>query len=145
MHRVGSWLALSAPLGYKPRMLKPYLAVAALFALTGAVFGTWASRIPVFKARFDLNEAELGLLLLCLAGGSILAFPLAGRLMDRFGSAGVSKWLAILCLPSLIGIALAPTPVVFAAALGVFGAVMGATDVTMNGWGARLNPVQRAH
>ena len=60
-------------------------AVAAAFAFNGALFGTWASRVPAFKGQFSLDAAELGLLLLALAAGAIVSFPLAGLLSDRLG------------------------------------------------------------
>ena len=58
----------------------PRVAVGAMFLLAGSLFGTWASRIPAFVKHFCLSEDRLGLLLLCIALGAIIAFPFAGRL-----------------------------------------------------------------
>ncbi|MBO9475081.1 MFS transporter [Shimia sp. R10_1] len=113
-------------------------AIAAMFALNGALFGLWASRIPAFKATHDLSHAGLGALLLLLAGGAICAFPLAGRLADHYGAARVTKILAGIKITSLLALALAPNVPTLAVALFVFGAIHGGMDVTMNVWGAEV-------
>lgn len=111
-------------------------AVGAMFALNGALFGMWASRIPAFKDAMNLGHATLGLLLLLLAGGAILSFPLAGRWSDRHGAAPMTRILAWANAASLIALALSPTLPVLAIALFLFGATHGAMDVTMNAWAA---------
>lgn len=119
--------------------MRPALhAVLALFLLNGALFGSWAARIPAFKEHFALSPDALGLLLLCLAGGAILAFPAAGRVIDRQGPARLSKILAVAYCLALPLLAAAPDPITLAAALLIFGACFGAMDVAMNAWGAEV-------
>ena len=55
------------------------------FFIAGLGIAAWAPLVPYAKARAGLNEGTLGLLLLCLGVGSILAMPLAGILATRFG------------------------------------------------------------
>lgn len=105
-----------------------------MFALNGALFGIWASRIPAVAERHALSPGELGLLLLLLAGGAICAFPLAGRAADRFGAYRVTVRIAVFYAVSLLPVALAPGPVALGAGLFVFGALHGGMDVTMNAW-----------
>lgn len=50
------------------------------------MFGTWAALIPYVKAKFGLDEAELGLLLLCLPAGTVIMNPFTVPLLRRFGS-----------------------------------------------------------
>lgn len=116
----------------------PWRAVAAMFLLNGALFGVWASRIPAVSAIHDLTPGSLGLLLLCLAAGAIVAFPLAGRASDKFGASQVTIKIAIVYAFALILIALSPTPWVLAITLFVFGTTHGAMDVTMNAWAAEV-------
>ena len=71
--------------------MTPYQAVISTFAIAGASFGTWASRIPSFKDALQLEPAQLGSILLVLALASIVSFPLAGRIMDLYGAARISK------------------------------------------------------
>ncbi|MEM1362659.1 MAG: MFS transporter [Pseudomonadota bacterium] len=113
-------------------------AVVAAFVLNGLLFGAWASRVPAFKDGFELEPYRLGALLLALAGGAIVSFPFAGALSEKWGA----DRLTILCswgyAPSLVLLALAPTPLTLGIALFLFGAFHGAMDVAMNGWGARV-------
>ncbi|MFD1797345.1 MFS transporter [Paracoccus aurantiacus] len=113
-------------------------AVTAAFTLNGLLFGVWASRVPGFKESFALSEATLGFLLLALAGGAIVSFPLAGGLSERLGASRMTVICAIIYCPALIGLALAPTPLMLGIALFIFGALHGSMDVAMNGWGARV-------
>ena len=113
-------------------------AVAAAFVFNGFLFGIWASRVPAFKARFDLEPGTLGLLLLALAGGAIASFPLAGYLSERRGTQRLTLGCAMGYGPALLFLSIAPTPALLGAALFVFGAFHGAMDVAMNGWAARV-------
>jgi predicted MFS family arabinose efflux permease len=102
------------------------------FLAAGTGMSAWAALVPFAKTRMDLDPAELGLVLLCLGMGSLIAMPIAGRLTSRFGcrlvilSSGV---IASLVLPSL---AIAPNPLLLAIALLLFGAAIGTLDVSMN-------------
>ena len=120
------------------RWRTPRLAVAAMFLLNGGLFGVWASRIPSVQRDLALSAGELGLLLLGLAGGAIVAFPVAGFLSDRYGSATVTKLIALFYGPSLILIGLSDGVLSVAIALVLFGAAHGAMDVAMNSWGAEV-------
>ena len=111
-----------------------WLAVSAMFLLNGALYGMWASRIPAAARLHALDEADLGLLLLLLAGGAIAAFPLAGRFADKFGAAPVTLAIAVAYAVALCLIGLAPTVGLLAIALFAFGATHGAMDVAMNTW-----------
>lgn len=118
------------------------IAVCAMFALNGALFGIWASRIPAFVARFSLSDGALGLLLLALAGGAILAFPVAGALSDRMGAARVTRIIAVLYVLAMVLLAMSPTLGFLAVSLVLFGMCHGGMDVAMNSWAAE---VERAH
>ncbi|MBN7818345.1 MFS transporter [Bowmanella yangjiangensis] len=116
----------------------PKLAVSVVFLFNGALFGTWASRIPSIKQGLQLSASELGMLLLLLALGAILAFPLAGSASDRLGAAKLSKALALLVCPALIVVGIADNVIWLAVALFVFGAVHGALDIAMNSWASEV-------
>lgn len=102
------------------------------FLAAGMGMSAWAPLVPFAKTRMDLDPAELGLVLLCLGLGSLVAMPIAGRLTSRFGcrliivSSGV---IASLVIPLL---AIAPHPLLLATALSLFGAAIGTLDVSMN-------------
>lgn len=117
-------------------------AVIVAFAVNGLLFGCWAARVPAFKDKFDLEPGMLGLLLLALAGGAILAFPLAGALSEKWGASRLTVRCAWLYGPALVLLTLAPTVWTLGVALLLFGAMFGAMDVAMNGWGARVEKIQ---
>ncbi|MEO0401448.1 MAG: MFS transporter [Pseudomonadota bacterium] len=111
-----------------------WLAVSAMFVLNGALYGMWASRIPAVAQRHALDEGDLGLLLLLLAGGAIAAFPLAGRFADKSGAAPVTIRIAVAYALALCLIGFAPNTPLLALTLFLFGATHGAMDVAMNTW-----------
>lgn len=102
------------------------------FFIAGLGMAAWAPLVPFAKARIGLNDASLGLLLLCIGIGSMLAMPLTGVLTAKWGCRAVILLAgAVLCLdlPLLV---LMNTPLTMAFALLVFGAAIGIMDVAMN-------------
>lgn len=61
-------------------------AVMVTFALNGAAFATFASRLPNVKTELALSSAGLGLLLLAISLGSVTGLPMSGWLTGRFGA-----------------------------------------------------------
>ena len=108
------------------------LATRTVFLVAGISMAAWAPLVPLAKSRTGLDEAALGLVLLCFGGGSLIAMPLAGLSAARYGSRRViGSAVALLCvaLPSL---AIVDRPIALAFALCLFGAGLGALDVAMN-------------
>lgn len=120
------------------RLRTPWRAAAAMFVLSGALFGVWASRIPTVAERFDLNKSDLGLLLLSLAIGGLCAFALAGRAADRYGAARVSRVLAVMYGVSVVLVPLSPNLAILTLFLFIFGALHGGLDVAMNTWATEV-------
>lgn len=61
------------------------LAVGVAFWVVGFMFGNWATLIPSVKIKFDLNDAQLGLLLLSLPAGAVSFNPVASLLISKIG------------------------------------------------------------
>ena len=110
----------------------------AAFVSTGFAFASWASRIPQVRDRLHLEPSGLGLVLLAIAAGSLIALPLAGTLVGRFGSrrvvAGMSRLSAAGLAVVALGYQFGALPVVVG--LFLFGFAQGAWDVAMNVQGA---------
>lgn len=106
-----------------------------VFLLSGIAMAAWAPMVPYVKARFALDDAALGLVLLAFGGGSILAMPLSGVLSHRFGSRAVVVAAGLALCLGLPLVALAPNLPGVVAALLYFGAALGALDVAMNAHG----------
>jgi MFS family permease len=103
-----------------------------MFLVVGFLAAAWACLVPFAKANTELNEGTLGLALLCLGVGSILAMPTAGALSTRYGCRVVltaSSLLACGALPLLATVSSAP---LLAVVLFVFGAALGSADCVMN-------------
>jgi MFS family permease len=122
---------LNTPATFVPGRLEQ-MSTRIAFFIAGLGIAAWAPLVPYAKARAGLDEGTLGLLLLCLGVGSILAMPIAGLLATRFGcrrvvSAGVL--LIGAALPLLATVSSIPALI---AALFMFGAGLGTVDSTVN-------------
>ena len=65
---------------------KQRLYLSILFFLSGFCFATWASRIPTIKSLFNLNDAQLGTVLLSMPLSSLMGLPLSGWLVSKYDS-----------------------------------------------------------
>lgn len=104
----------------------------AAFFVLGVGVSAWATLVPYAKARLVLDEADLGLLLLCVGVGSLVAMPFAGTLTGRFGC----RKVLLASLPVFLGVlpllASVESTAIMALCLLVFGASMGLMDVALN-------------
>ena len=103
-----------------------------LFLLAGFSAAAWASLVPVAKAATGVNEGQLGLVLLCLGIGSLLAMPVSGVVSTRHGCRKVLMVCGValcVCLPLLASV---HNVITLAAALFFFGAMIGTFDCVMN-------------
>jgi predicted MFS family arabinose efflux permease len=116
-------------------LLQTRNSVAAAFALNGFCFATMVSRLPDIRSGLDLDNAALGLLLLAISVGSVIALPLSGRLIDRFSASAVTRFGGVLVAVGLtIGMAGVVTDLIALAAFGLFidGIGIATWDVSMN-------------
>ena len=118
-------------------------AITAYFCLFGVVLAVWITRIPAIKERLHLSDGVLGIALFSISAGLLLVTVFAGRLVDRFGSAWVTRVASICMALSLIPPALAGGLGPLMAALFVFGASAGALDVGMNANGILVERASR--
>ncbi|MFO3706433.1 MFS transporter [Xanthomonas codiaei] len=107
-------------------------ATRAAFFIPGFATAIWAVLVPFAKTRTGVEDGVLGLILLCLGAGSLIAMPVSGALAARFGCRSVMiATTAIICV-SLPLLALTSNAWLLCGALFVFGAGVGAMDCTMN-------------
>ena len=125
-----------------PTVVSARNAVFLVFALNGFLFASLFARIPALRSSLDLGNGALGLLLLAIAAGSILALPSAGLLIHRL-SAGAVVRLGVAF--DALGLVLAAVGaewlgLVPVAAVGLFlyGIGTGVWDVAMNVEGAEV-------
>ncbi len=103
-----------------------------VFFLESVVLGNWIPRIPDIKDKLALSGLELGIALLALSGGTMVAFLLAGLVTKRFGKrrtlvVSMPLWAIFFVLPGVVSNA--PQLLL---ALFLAGLMMGLTEVAMN-------------
>ncbi|MGW0756527.1 MFS transporter [Streptomyces sp. NPDC002814] len=113
-------------------------AVAAVFAVHGAVTGSFATRVPWIQDHAGVSAGQLGLALAFPALGASVAMPLAGRISHRFGARNALRGLIALWTLSLVLPALAPNLLTLCLALFTYGATAGMADVAMNALGVEV-------
>lgn len=102
------------------------------FFIAGLAMATWAPLVPFAKTRINIDDGSLGLLLLCIGVGSIMAMPLTGLLTGKFGCRRVILLAGIALCIDLPLLVLMDSTLGMALALLLFGAAIGMIDVAMN-------------
>ncbi|MCF2530068.1 MFS transporter [Yinghuangia sp. KLBMP8922] len=122
--------------GGRPRpsreLLRARYAIAGVFTVHGAVTGTFVARVPWVQDHAGVSAGQLGFALAFPAIGAALAMPMAARLSHRFGvkptlRVMLALWTLVLLLPGW-----APNVWALCAALFLYGATAGTSDVGMN-------------
>ncbi|ADO70601.1 MFS transporter [Stigmatella aurantiaca] len=122
--------ALPAPVALEPRSAR--IAISAIFFINGFAFASWVPHIPTVQTRLGLSTAVLGLALLGVALGALVAMPITGMLVARWGSRAVTLASSLLFCPLVALPVRAPSLPLLVVALVCFGAANGAMDVAMN-------------
>jgi len=132
-------IGTSAPARPSRVVEKASIAVFLVFFLNGFNFASWAARLPAIRDGLGFDPAQMGLLLLVGAVGSLVALPLSGMVIERLGARRTVLAFAILNASGLvvasIGVALGQVPVV-GLGLVLFGVGTGVWDASMNVEGA---------
>jgi fucose permease len=115
-----------------PEVVRARVAVGSVFFVNGLVLASWVPHIPAVKATHAISDGELGVVLLCMAIGAMLALPLAGFLVGRLGSRLMTSAAAIALCVALPLPLLAPRVPLLGLALVVLGAANAMLDVSMN-------------
>lgn len=108
------------------------LATRLSFFVAGFGLACWAPLVPFVRSSLQLDEATLGLLLLCMGIGSVAAMSLTGALSARFGSKPIIVLSGLALTVLLPFLSIANTVTQLAITLLGFGAALGSLDVAMN-------------
>lgn len=108
------------------------LAISLAFILAGVTVASWFARIPAIQTRFDLDDGAMGLLLLCFASGAVIAMPLTGSALARFGGRRIVIACEILLCLALCLPGVAPSVTLLGLSLVLLGAAHGCLDIAMN-------------
>jgi len=113
-------------------IVRARVAVGAIFFVNGLVLASWLPHIPAVKAAHAISDGQLGLILLCMAVGALLALPVAGFLVGRLGSRLMTSATALALCAALPLPLLAPRVEALGLVLVLFGAANATLDVSMN-------------
>ncbi|MFN4002551.1 MFS transporter [Microcella sp.] len=137
---------MSTSTGTLPTLAAWRIAVFAVFAINGLAMATWFARTPAVRDALDVRTDEFGILIMGMAGGSIIGLLASSHVIARIGSRttiliAVLSSLGALALMGLGAATLQSFAVTFIG-LMVFGAASGMTDVAMNVEGAAVEQAQ---
>jgi predicted MFS family arabinose efflux permease len=113
-------------------------AITAVFFVDGALFATWASRIPALSDRVHAGAGILGLCLLAPAAAAVISMPLVGRLLPGRSSRTFCRVAVVGLMAAIMLPALARTVPVLAASLLVVGVANSTLDLVMNAQGVSI-------
>lgn len=118
-------------------------AVGATFLVCGILVGAWIPHVPLAKERLDVGPGLFGLALLAIAAGAVCAMPVAGVLINRYGSARMSVITGSLFCVTFLGPIFAPGLASFMVAGFAMGMMIGSMDVSMNAHGIAVEKLLR--
>jgi MFS family permease len=124
---------------HSPRSAR--IAVLMLFLFHGIMLGGWVTHIPLAKERLEVGPGIFGFALLSFALGAVISMPLAGAMINKFGSARVGWVTGLSFVATLFVPALAPTLATFVIGGILLGASVGSMDVAMNAHGLAVEKV----
>jgi fucose permease len=116
-------------------------ALGLVFFVNGAIFASWAVRIPAVANGLELTPGALGFALLCQAVGTPIVMPVCGAMVTRFGSRPVTRAVLLAACVALPLPALAPNVWGLAAALALLGGSVGALVVAQNAQGVAIEKI----
>lgn len=114
------------------------MACAYFFICPGLTYGLLTSRLPALKTQTGADEAQIGLVLLCLGLSGLVALIGSAWLIARWGSRTVLRLGSAMLILALPLCGLCATPLLLGLACVLVGLGTGLTDVAMNTQGIQL-------
>jgi len=116
----------------------PRWATAGVFFVNGVGVGTLLPHIPWLQDRLDLSKGVIGLCLLAMTAGALIAMPVTGQVLERRPSRLVVL-AAVIAFPVALAFPLlASSAVALAALLFAVGLANGIFDVAQNAHGSAV-------
>lgn len=108
----------------------PRLSIALIFLIRGFIAGSWFPRIPGLVQKLEIQSSLLGIIWFLLAGGCIISFAIAAKVMKQRGSARSILYFAVPYPIILTLVSLAPNVWLFGLGVIVYGLIAGGFDVS---------------
>lgn len=106
--------------------------VGLIFFASGLTYGSWSAMIPFVKAKYGLDDAQLGMLLLSFPLGVMIANPLAAILIRKIGLRQTTFYTFLLSPPSFIILLVLPSVWMLAGCMAFAGLFFSMLNVGMN-------------
>jgi MFS family permease len=123
--------SLPAPRSSSLVHVQPF-ALPVLFALFGAIMGSWAGRIPALAARIHVSHSALSMVLLMGGLGAVVSYPVSSWLMGTHGARKTLLVSGMALLGVLVAIGAAPTVPLLMVAVLALGITASTFDVAVN-------------
>ena len=111
---------------------KNRLALGAFFFIYGFNFATWTSRIPTIKEVFNLNDAQLGSILMIMPVSSITGLAVSGWMVSKFENRIPIVASTIILTLSLLFIASQHSVIMLVVGIGLFAFFMRILNILAN-------------
>lgn len=108
------------------------IALSVYFFLSGLCFASWASRIPTLKAFYNLNDAQLGSILLVMPIAALIGTVSSGWLISKFNNRDLLLFSFLFFAFALLGISLVQSAFLLIIVLAVFSICMRVLNIAMN-------------
>jgi MFS family permease len=123
--------SITAPRSSAPAHVQAF-ALPVLFALFGAVMGSWAGRIPALAARIHVSHSALSMVLLMGGLGAVVSYPVSSWMMGTHGARKTLLVSGMALLGVLVAIGAAPTVPLLMMAVLALGISASTFDVAVN-------------
>lgn len=118
------------------------IAVNILFGMNGFLFANYTARLPLIQSQYQLDDGQLGISLLIIAIGALLAMPFTGWLIVGSSSRRVATIASIVFCSLIPFIGLMPNGFMLNFLFFILGLATGTLDVAMN---AQAISVEKAY
>ncbi|MFK7832146.1 MAG: MFS transporter [Winogradskyella sp.] len=108
------------------------IALSTYFFLSGLCFATWASRIPTLKFFFNLNDAQLGSVLLIMPIAALIGTLASGWLVSKFNTRTPLFYSFLVFALALVSMSFVKTIFLLLVVLAVFSMALRILNIAMN-------------
>lgn len=115
-----------------PSLRSTRIAVALAFAINGLIYANWTGRLPRLQELYGMDNGQTGFALTSLAVGALVAMPLAGFLIVRYGSRKLAVGSTIIFILAVPLLGYMPTYFALICLMPLIGMSTGVMDVAMN-------------
>lgn len=108
------------------------LAVSLIFAINGFLYANWTSRIPRLQELYQIDNSQLGFVLLAMSMGGLVTMPLTGFVIVKLGSRKLTTLMLFIFISFCPFLAFMPAYVALLVMAVLIGMSTGALDIAMN-------------